>query len=408
MSKEKLAVIGLGNIGLPLMCVLSKHFDDVIGLDIDKKRLSQIHRREGIIEPSVVEYLENYCVDILKVYGSDLRITSSYNNIKNRDIVFVVANTPANEKGFFDISAVRKIVESIHDVNSTCTIVICSTVNPNDIDSLIHIHKRIVYNPEMIAQGKIIKDFENPKYVLLGGYDSSYLFVVADLWRKIIPKEGNEIIFGTPNEIELSKVLLNVKFCADITYANIVGQISEHYGVDPDFITNVLSKDNRNYKAGLGYAGLCFPRDVRLIKAISESNRSLDSVNRFVFLLSSVNDGVWSEYVRKIRLLITRKGMHNIGIITLTYKMGVPYIAGSQSYRIMNSLSGSPYLTLFVYDELFDIIKDMGKLKHNVTRCYSIEEVVDKSDIILLGQPIKGIDFKDKIVIDPWRVTKSE
>lgn len=405
MNKGKLAVIGLGSVGLPLMCVLSKRFDDVIGLDIDKKRLSQIHRREEIIEPNVVEYLENYCVDILKTYGSDLRITPNYDYIADRNIVFVVANTPANEKGYFDVSAVRSIVESIHSVNIHCIIVVCSTVNPDDIDQLIKIHERIVYNPEMIAQGKIIKDFENPKYVLLGGHDSSCLFVVADLWRKIIPKEGNEVIFGTPNEIELSKILLNVKFCADIVYANIVGQISEHYAVDPDFITNVLSKDVRNYKAGLGYAGLCFPRDVRSIKAMSESIRSLDNVNRFAFLLTSVNDGFWFEYVRKIKQLITMNEMYNIGIIGLTYKSGVPYIAESQAYSIMNSLSGSPYLTLFVYDELFDIIKDMGKLNDNVTRCDSIEEVVDKSDIILLGQPIEGIDFKDKIVIDPWRVT---
>jgi len=171
-----LGVVGLGRIGLPLSLVFAKRFE-VRAVDLDEHRIQRIKNRQHFAEPEVDLYLG--------AYGSKLRISSDYNILKDCGIVFVITQTPSLESGMFDLSYVDAAVNAVRKVNPDCLLVVSSTVNVGDMGELRKTFSPICYSPEFIAQGSIIRDFENPKFILIGAYTEEDGERVAEVWRRI-------------------------------------------------------------------------------------------------------------------------------------------------------------------------------------------------------------------------------
>jgi len=233
-----------------------------IGVDIDEKRIRQIRMNEYIPEPHVNEYIS--------LYGKNLKVGTNYEILKECEIVFIIVQSPSLPSGKFNSSYVASALKKLHNVNPNCLAVISSTINVGDMEKFAKIHKRICYNPEMIAQGKIISDFEKPKYIIIGAYDKKEAEILSKFWRKVLAETAPNvpIIIMSPVEAEISKISLNFSFTLGITFANIIGEVCERFGANPNIVLDVIYRDRRSYKPGLGFGGFCFPRDVKNFKAL--------------------------------------------------------------------------------------------------------------------------------------------
>jgi len=132
----------------------------------------------------------------------------------------------------------------------------------------------ISYNPEFIAQGSIIHDFENPDMVLIGEGSTEAGDKLESIYRKVC---RNEPKFARMNaeSAEVTKLAINCFLTTKIAYANMVGDIADQTnGADKFDILNAVGLDSRigskYLKPGYGFGGPCFPRDNRALGAYAE------------------------------------------------------------------------------------------------------------------------------------------
>jgi len=378
-----IGVVGLGKLGICLAVTFSKHFK-VYGTDVSEQRIQRILNHERFVEPRVNEYLAEY--------GNNLAVSRDYEILKGCDLVFVITQTPSLSSGKFDMSFVESALAKVHKENPNCLAVISSTINIGDMDKLKTIHERIAYNPEFIGQGSIIKDFENPKFVLIGSYTTEEGERVVGVWREIHNKPAYIV---KPVEAEIIKLSLNASFTLGITFANIIGELCEKFHADSDKVLDMIYQDRRNYKPGLGFGGPCFPRDVHCFRVLCKDSL-IDSGYRLASLLSDLNNYTIEKYFRAL----TSLGKRRIGILGLAYKPGVPYIDESQSLKIAQRLVNNGF-EVFVYDSLAEE-NAKNELKGDVFFCSSIDECLEKAEVVFVGTlNYRGINTS-KPVVNPF------
>lgn len=386
----RLAVVGLGKLGLPLSLVFAKAGFEVCGVDISEERIEEIKTFKHVLcsEPRVTEYLRHY--------GKNFERHTDFEKLGDIPIMFVITQTPSLADGHFDLSYVKKAVEKCHKANEDAVIVVSSNINLGSIDKLKEIHKRICYNPEFIKQGSIIADFENPKFVIIGAYNKEDGEEVAGVWGQV---HDRPIYIISPKEAEITKLSLNFTHSLDITYANMIGELCEEFGANSSKILDIIYLDRRKYKSGLGFGGPCFPRDVENFKQTAKENR-VWSAHRFAAMLNSLNEYTVKRYVRKIESYKKAR----IGILGIAYKPNVPYVYDSQPLKIAERLSKTGY-EVCVYDPLAEENAKNVLKRSNVRFCSSVNECLEEADVVFIGIPVKEyINVSiDKPVVNPWR-----
>ena len=380
----KIGIIGVGKLGLPLAVIFSKHFK-VYGIDVSEQRIQQILNREKFFEPQVNEYLEKY--------GNNLTVSTDYLLLENCDFVIVITQTPSLPNGKFDLRYVESALKQLHKANPTCLVVVSSNINIGSIDELSKIHRRICYNPEFIAQGTIIRDFENPKFVVIGAYTKEDGEQVANIWRKVHDKP---IYIVKPVEAEIIKLSSNISFTLGITFANMIGELCEKFNTNSNKVLDIIYQDRRNYKAGLGFMGPCFPRDVNCFKATALEN-SINSAHKFASLLKELNDYIVEKYIQKIKSF----GKKKIGILGIAYKPNVPYVYESQPLKIAQELHADGH-QIFVYDPS---AQENAKqiLKNNAHFCDTVDKCIEEADVIFIGTSNYSNIQTHKPKINPWK-----
>jgi len=383
VTKLKIGVVGLGKLGLPLSLVFAKAGFEVCGVDINKQRIKEVRSFfSKCQEPKVTEYLQTY---------TNFEFSADYQLLCDVPIVNVITQTPSLTSGHFDMMFVHQAVQKIHDLNDDALIIVSSNVNIGTIDILSKVHGRICYNPEFIAQGTIIHDFENPKFVVVGAYEKDDAEQVSEVWRKVHDKP---IHIVKPIEAEIIKLSLNFSYSLGITFANMIGELCEKFGVNSCGLLDVIYQDRRNYKAGLGFGGPCFPKDVDCFGAICK-DKSIKSGYRFADFLSNLNDYTVDRYVREIKSYNKKR----IGVLGVAYKPNVPYIYDSQSIRIIQQLETEDY-KIYVYDPLAQ--EEARSILRNAHYCTSKQECVERAEVVFIGTPNFSNTETSKPIIDPW------
>jgi len=379
-----IGIIGLGKLGLPLALLFAEKFE-VHAVDISKDRINQIINQERFFEPQLNEYLSRNI--------NHMKLSTDYSILKECDPVFIIVQTPSLPNGKFDLKYVKSAVEKLHEINPHCLCVISSTINIGDIDKLRKTHPRIAYNPEFIRQGSIIHDFLNPKFVLIGAYEEKDGLKIANIWRTL---HNKPIYIVKPVEAEIIKLGLNFSFVLSIAFANVIGEICEAYNADPNAVLEIMYKDRRNYKPGLGAAGPCFPRDLSCFNQTC-NERGLRLGSLLAAVVGTINHLMVDKYVQKIMSY----GKKKIGILGVAYKAGVPYIYESQAIEIAKKLLKKK-CELYIYDELAEEEARKILTDRRVNFCNTITEVMKKSEIIFIGTPNYKNTRTDKPIVNPW------
>ncbi|MBI5304918.1 MAG: UDP-glucose/GDP-mannose dehydrogenase family protein [Chloroflexi bacterium] len=291
---RRICVIGTGYVGLVTGACFADLGNQVICLDIAEEKIAKLQRGEmPIYEPGLEEVVAR------NVAAKRLRFTTSYPEaILGADFIFVAVNTPPSPDGEADLQYVRMAAESIADVLANYAILINkSTVPVGTGDAVAEILQErgktpgvdfdIVSNPEFLAEGTAVHDFQQPDRVVLGGTNREAVDKVAQLYLPL----RCTIMTTDLRTAEMIKYASNAFLATRISFINEIATICEKMGADVKEVAAGMGMDRRIGRAfldaGVGYGGSCFPKDVKALTWMAEVNgchpqllRSVMDINR--------------------------------------------------------------------------------------------------------------------------------
>ncbi|MEM0133937.1 MAG: UDP-glucose/GDP-mannose dehydrogenase family protein [Thermoplasmatales archaeon] len=325
----KIAVIGLGFVGLVTATVLAGQGNSVICIDNDERKTDKL--KDGdlyIYEPGLKELLDKN--------SGRMVFTSDYSLLKGSDVAFICVPTP-NANGRINLSYVVDSVLSVNSVDKYATIAVKSTVVPGTASQLSQKIKRdVVSNPEFLREGNAIEDTIHPDRIVLGGRNAGDIEKVLKAWEFT----GATVLKTTNENAELIKYASNAFLATKISFINEIANLCENIpGADVDVVAQGMGMDHRIGKeflrAGIGFGGSCFPKDTTaLVSYAKEKGVELKIVKSAI----EVNEERIGHAVGMIKQELGDLRGKKICILGLAFKDNTNDLRESKSIELINEL----------------------------------------------------------------------
>ncbi len=273
---KRIAVVGTGYVGLTTGACFAELGNDVVCVDISQDKIDSLLRGETpFFEPGLGEMVTR------NVAAGRLAFTTNYaETIPTAEIVFIAVGTPTGPDGRANLKYVRAAAETIGaHLHGRTIIVNKSTVPIGTGDWVGNILRRsapagtsfsVVSNPEFVAEGTAVADFMAPDRVVLGGDDLAAVQEVASLYLAL----QAPFISVDLRTAEMIKYASNAFLATKVSFINEIASICERLGADVNQVSKGMGLDQRIgkhfLKAGLGYGGSCFPKDVRALAQMAD------------------------------------------------------------------------------------------------------------------------------------------
>src|SRR3982751_1734025 len=302
-------IIGCGYVGLGTRPCLASIGHTVRGVEKDAKKLKAL--QDGhcpIFEPGLQELLqENYA-------SGQIQFTDNVKSaVKDAEVVFLCVGTPPKPDGTVDMSyletAGKEVCDALAENNNEymVTIVVKSTVPAGTNRKLYHFlkeqtraHVQVVSNPEFLKAGTAVQDCLTPDRIVVGGESPEAFRMMRRMYDPLVKREEHFIAMNWESA-ELTKYAANSMLAARISFMNEMTILCEHYGADIEDLRKGIGSDNRIgpafLRAGCGYGGSCFPKDVAAMEHISKvaGHESL-----FVHAIQTINKNQKKRFAEKI------------------------------------------------------------------------------------------------------------
>jgi UDPglucose 6-dehydrogenase len=262
----KIAVAGLGYVGLSQAILLSQK-QDVIGYDINEKRIEQLKNKQSpIIDKEIQEYLSS---KPLNLTFTNKPLTAF------KDVDFLIISTPTNydpELNYFDTSSIEAVLTQFLKLNQKALVVIKSTV---PVGYTLELRKKLNYNkivfsPEFLREGKALYDNLYPSRIVVGSsLPEAKQFAL--LLKGASLKPETPILHVNSTEAEAIKLFSNTYLAMRVAFFNELDTYAETRNLDSKQIIEGVSLDPRvgNYynNPSFGYGGYCLPKDTKQLLA---------------------------------------------------------------------------------------------------------------------------------------------
>ena len=288
----KICFIGTGYVGLVSGVCFSDLGNNVICVDRDRKKLTQLENGDiPIFEPGLSELVRKN-LDAGRLSFSDDLIGA----IKKSDIVFIAVGTPTAKDGVSaDLSQVFSVAKLISKGIKSHKIIVTKSTVPigtgDKIEKILNKNKKkglftIISNPEFLREGEAIKDFKYPDRVVVGTNDKRVIKIFNDLYRPIINK-GAAFVSCSRRAAELIKYASNAFLATKISFINEIANLCEKVHVNIDDVSVGIGLDkrigSRFLRAGPAYGGSCFPKDTKALAKVGKNyNSPLSIVNSVI------------------------------------------------------------------------------------------------------------------------------
>jgi UDPglucose 6-dehydrogenase len=284
----RLSVIGCGYVGLVTGACLAEAGHEVVCTDIDGDRIAKLNAG-GV--PIYEEHLDRILTSARKARRISYTADAG-EAIRAGDTIFICVGTPPKDSGEADLSAIDHVARQIAAEARTSKLVVEKSTVPArtglELSRALAAYSknskikfRVASNPEFLREGTAVGDFFHPDRIVVGVEDPSSAAELREIYRPILEKsfhcpvhEGTcppghkaEFLVTTINSAELIKHASNSFLALKISYANVIADLCEKIGANIEEVTYAMGLDPRIggqfLKAGLGYGGFCFPKDVQ-------------------------------------------------------------------------------------------------------------------------------------------------
>src|ERR1700741_4203855 len=336
-----ISIIGSGYVGLVTGACFADVGHNVICVDNDETKVKTLQAgRIPIYEPGLEEIIHR------NVSAHRLRFSSSTREgVENSQIVFIAVPTPPQANGEVDLSFIEKVSREIADVLTDYRVIVDkSTVPVKTGEKVAESIKRynrhdadfdVVSNPEFLREGCAVADLMKPDRIVIGAQSERAI----DLMKKIYEPFMAPILVTDINSAELIKHCANSFLALKISYINAVSAICEASGADVEKVADGIGMDHRIgrdfLRAGIGYGGSCFPKDIAAFIAISQQ---LGTPFHLLKEVQRINEGQKTRFLKTIRETLWVLREKRIAVWGLTFKPDTDDIRSSVAIELVEQL----------------------------------------------------------------------
>ncbi|MBN1921988.1 MAG: UDP-glucose/GDP-mannose dehydrogenase family protein [Anaerolineae bacterium] len=394
---KHIAVIGVGYVGLVSGACFADLGNRVICLDINTERIANLKQNiMPIYEPGLEELVER------NVKAGRLTFTTSYEEaLRDVEFAFIAVGTPSDVDGQADLRYVRMAAESIADVMDHPLIVINkSTVPVGTGDWVAEIIRNrrpdapdfaVVSCPEFLKEGSAISDFMSPDRTVLGSTSKEAAAKVAQLHLPL----RSTIMITDLRTAEMIKYASNAFLATKISFINEIANICEALGADVKEVAAGMGLDKRIGRyfldAGIGWGGSCFPKDVKALAYMAETE------GRHPHLLHAVMDINADQRQAPLRKLREALGEDLkgkvIGLLGLAFKPNTDDMRDAPSVEIARALSRAG-AKVRAYDPVaMNVAKDILPEVEMLPDAYTVAEDADALVLVTEWNEFKHLDL---------------
>ena len=356
----RIAVVGSGYVGLVAAACFAEMGHRVVCMDHD-------HARVTALTAGQTPIYEEFLAELLQRHrGRGLTFSTSLAEaVKQALVIFIAVGTPMSATGEADLSYVESVSREIAKVIREPKVIVEKSTVPVCTSAWIErslvlngcdrADFEVVSNPEFLREGSAVSDFLYPDRIVVGVSTDRTAKIMREVYRPLIdgsyaqqagavPKpEGatdqSLYIETSPQSAELVKHASNAFLAMKISFINAVANVCEAVGADIAEVCQGVGSDRRIgarfLRAGIGYGGSCFPKDVAAFRSAAQEFgckfKLLDEVHR-------INQEQRARFLRKVRMALWTLRGKRLSVLGLAFKDGTDDVRESPSLQIVQSL----------------------------------------------------------------------
>jgi UDPglucose 6-dehydrogenase len=328
----KISVVGVGHVGLVTAAALARWGHEVVGYDVDADRIATLV--EGKI-PFYEPGLEELVREASEV--GRLTFTAEFSEaLPGAEVAFVCVGTPPLPGGGPNLAFVEDVGRAVaQHATGPLVLVEKSTVPANTgrrLEQVVAREQRragtghridVASNPEFLKEGTAVEDTLHPDRIVYGTSSTQARDALRDVYRTVVEEDGCPVVETDVASAELIKHASNAFLATRISFMNAVAQICDRVGADVEEIARGMGLDARIgpafLRAGLGYGGSCFPKDV---EAFAHLARQVGYDFELLTAVRTINEGQRRLVREKLEAELWHVDRKTIAILGAAFKPG--------------------------------------------------------------------------------------
>ncbi len=332
-------VLGLGPVGLVTAVGFAELGHRVLGVDIQAAKVNALKQgKVPFYEPGVEPALQKHLREHRIAFDHDAAPW-----IPRAEVIFVCVGTPTKPSGEADLSAVRSVVEEVRRHAHGYTLVVEKSTVPvltarwmeQEFQKVADHDIEVASNPEFLREGSALNDFPHPDRIVLGVRSSRAEHILRNLYRGI----ETEFLVTDIETAEIIKHASNAFLAMKISFINMIADLCEKTGADVVDVARGMGLDPRIgpsfLRAGLGFGGSCFPKDIRAFQHIGQTLQ-LD----FELLTSilRINEQRIHRFVQHFEEVLGDLKGRTLALLGLSFKPNTDDIREAPSLKVIQAL----------------------------------------------------------------------
>jgi UDPglucose 6-dehydrogenase len=356
----QISVIGSGYVGLVAATCLAELGHNVVCIDNDSSKIAALNAGETLIHEDCLQEL------LSRHRGTRLAFCNSIQEgIQGAVVIFIAVGTPSADDGSVDLSYVESVAGSLAGSMDGYKVIVEKSTVPVYTSEWIqnalspkgrkHADFDVVSNPEFLREGTAVTDFLYPDRIVVGASTARAAGIMREVYAPLIggcyaqqssavpkPERARALpmyIETSPRSAELIKHASNAFLALKISFINAVANFCESVGADIEEVCRGIGSDGRIgsdfLRAGIGYGGSCFPKDVAAFRAVTREFGFefplLDEIKR-------INEEQRIRFIRKVRSALGSVKNKRLAVLGLAFKDGTDDVRESPAIRVIEGL----------------------------------------------------------------------